>query len=59
MCSYGAVDRVLGGLAQLLKRHDDAVRHLEAAIQRNAALGGASIPSGTWRGSAARTRSGG
>jgi hypothetical protein len=37
--SYGAVDRVLGGLAQLLERHDDAVRHLHDAIRLNTALG--------------------
>src|SRR5262249_44507244 len=29
--SYGAVDRLLGGLAELLGRHDDAVRHLNDA----------------------------
>ena len=33
------VDRHLGGLAELLGRHDDAVRHLEDAVQVNAALG--------------------
>ena len=37
--SYGAVDRLLGGLAELLGRQDDAVRHLEDAIRLNAALG--------------------
>ena len=37
--SYGAVDRHLGGLAALLGRRDDAVRHLRAAIVRNDALG--------------------
>jgi DNA-binding SARP family transcriptional activator/tetratricopeptide (TPR) repeat protein len=37
--SHGAVDRPLGGLAALLGRHDDAVRHLEDAIRINAALG--------------------
>ena len=37
--SYGAVDRHLGGLAELLDRQDDAVRHLEDAIRLNAALG--------------------
>jgi DNA-binding SARP family transcriptional activator len=37
--SYGAVDRHLGGLAALLGRRDDAVRHLRAAIDRNAVLG--------------------
>ena len=39
VASYGAVDRHLGGLAALLGRHDDAVRHLEAAIRRNDELG--------------------
>ena len=37
--SYGAVDRHLGGLAALLGRRDDAVRHLHAAIDRNEELG--------------------
>ncbi len=37
--SYGAVDRLLGGLAEILGRHDDAVRHLKDAIRLNAALG--------------------
>lgn len=37
--SYGAVDRLLGGLAELLGRRDDAVRHLEDAIRLNDALG--------------------
>ena len=37
--SYGAVDRLLGGLAELLGREGDAVRHLEDAIRLNAALG--------------------
>ena len=37
--SFGAVDRHLGGLAALLGRHDDAVRHLHAAIARNDELG--------------------
>jgi hypothetical protein len=37
--SYGAVDRLLGGLAELLGRQSDAVRHLEDAIRLNAALG--------------------
>ena len=37
--SYGAVDRHLGGLAELLDRQDNAVRHLEDAIRLNAALG--------------------
>ncbi|MEA2282482.1 MAG: hypothetical protein QOK21_3089, partial [Solirubrobacteraceae bacterium] len=34
-----AVDRHLGGLAALLGRHDDAERHLRAAIVRNDELG--------------------
>jgi tetratricopeptide (TPR) repeat protein len=37
--SYGAVDRLLGGLAELLGRREDAVRHLEDAIRLNASLG--------------------
>jgi tetratricopeptide (TPR) repeat protein len=37
--SYGAVDRLLGGLAELLGRQGDAVRHLEDAIRLNMALG--------------------
>jgi hypothetical protein len=39
VCSYGAADRVLGGLAHLLDRHDDAVRHLQDAVRINTALG--------------------
>jgi len=39
VCSYGAVDRVLGGLADLDGRRDDAVRHLQDAVRINAALG--------------------
>jgi hypothetical protein len=39
VCSYGAVDRMLGGLAALLGRQADAVRHLEDAIRINDALG--------------------
>ena len=39
VASYGAVDRHLGGLAALLGRRDDAVRHLRAAIARNDELG--------------------
>jgi DNA-binding SARP family transcriptional activator/tetratricopeptide (TPR) repeat protein len=39
VCSYGAADRVLGGLAHLLGRHDDAVRHLRDAVRINTALG--------------------
>ena len=38
-CSYGAVDRHLGGLAALLGRRDDAIRHLRTAIDRDAELG--------------------
>ncbi len=39
VASYGAVDRVLGGLAALLGRRDAAVAHLRAAIARNDELG--------------------
>jgi tetratricopeptide (TPR) repeat protein len=39
VASYGAIDRHLGGLAALLGRRDDAVRHLRAAIARNGELG--------------------
>jgi DNA-binding SARP family transcriptional activator len=39
VCNYGAVDRSLGGLAALLGRRDDAVRHLENAVRINDALG--------------------
>jgi DNA-binding SARP family transcriptional activator/tetratricopeptide (TPR) repeat protein len=38
-CSYGAADRSLGGLAALLGRREDAVRHLEDAIRLNEAFG--------------------
>ena len=38
-CSYGAVDRTLGGLAGLLGRQRDAVRHLEDAIRLNDTFG--------------------
>ncbi len=48
-CSYGAVDRSLGGLAGLLGREHDAVRHLEDAIQLNDAFGAA-----VWRARAER-----
>src|SRR4051794_18338236 len=37
--SYGAVDRLLGGLAALLGRPEDAVRHLHAAIRRDEEMG--------------------
>ena len=37
--SFGAVDAPLGGLAALLGRHRDALRHLEDAMRINAALG--------------------
>jgi hypothetical protein len=37
--SYGAVDGCLGGLASLLGRHDDAVRHLRDAVRRNDEMG--------------------
>jgi DNA-binding SARP family transcriptional activator/tetratricopeptide (TPR) repeat protein len=39
VCSYGAIDRPLGGLAALLGRRPDAVRHLEDAIRINDTLG--------------------
>jgi tetratricopeptide (TPR) repeat protein len=39
VCSYGAIDRPLGGLAALLGRQADAVRHLEDAVRINDALG--------------------
>jgi hypothetical protein len=39
VCSYGAIDKFLGGLAALLGRHEDAVRHLRAAVERNDELG--------------------
>ena len=48
-CSYGAVDRSLGGLASLLGRERDAVRHLEDAIQLNEEFGAA-----VWRARAER-----
>jgi DNA-binding SARP family transcriptional activator len=38
-CSFGAVNRTLGGLATLLDRKIDAVRHLEDAIRLNDAFG--------------------
>ena len=38
-CSFGAVDRTLGGLAGLLGRKLDAVRHLEDAIRLNDTFG--------------------
>lgn len=37
--SYGAVDRLLGGLATLLGRDDEAIHHLKEAIRVNEALG--------------------
>jgi DNA-binding SARP family transcriptional activator/tetratricopeptide (TPR) repeat protein len=37
--SYGVVDRHLGGLAAVLGRRDDAIRHLRTAIDRDAELG--------------------
>jgi tetratricopeptide (TPR) repeat protein len=37
--NYGAIDRHLGGLATLLGRRKDAIRHLEDAIRLNEALG--------------------
>jgi DNA-binding SARP family transcriptional activator len=41
VCSFGAVDRTLGGLAVLLGWEADAVRHLEDAIRLNEAVGAA------------------
>ena len=38
-CSFGAVDRTLGGLASLLGRENHAVRHLKDAIRFNDAFG--------------------
>ena len=37
--SYGSVDRYLGGLAAVLGRRDEAIAHLRAANDHNAALG--------------------
>ena len=37
--NYGAIDRHLGGLAAVLGRREDAIRHLESAIHVNDALG--------------------
>ena len=37
--SYGAIDRHLGGLAAVLGRRDDAIRHLQAGIALDAELG--------------------
>jgi DNA-binding SARP family transcriptional activator len=37
--SYGSVDRYLGGLAAVLGRRDEAIAHLHAANDHNAALG--------------------
>jgi tetratricopeptide (TPR) repeat protein len=37
--NYGAIDRLLGGLAALLGRAEDAIRHLEDAIRVNEVLG--------------------
>lgn len=39
VCSYGASDRPLGGLAALLGRPTDAMRHLENAIRIDDTLG--------------------
>ena len=39
MISYGVADRLLGGLAALLGRRDDAARHFEAALRLNGAMG--------------------
>ena len=38
-CSFGAVDRTLGRLADLLGRKDHAIRHLQDAIQLNDTFG--------------------
>ena len=37
--SYGAIDRHLGGLAAVIGRRDEALRHLRVAIGRDAELG--------------------
>jgi tetratricopeptide (TPR) repeat protein len=37
--NYGAIDRHLGGLAAVLGRNEEAIRHLETAISVNEALG--------------------
>jgi AAA ATPase domain/Bacterial transcriptional activator domain len=37
--NYGAIDRHLGGLAAVLGRKKDAIRHLENAVRVNEALG--------------------
>jgi tetratricopeptide (TPR) repeat protein len=47
--SYGAIDRVLGGLAAVLGHQDDAIRHLRDAVAVNDALGCT-----VWRGDAER-----
>lgn len=47
--SSGAIDRPLGGLAAVLGRQSDAVRHLEDAIRINDTLGCA-----VWRDQAER-----
>jgi DNA-binding SARP family transcriptional activator len=47
--SYGAIDHALGGLAALLGREADAVRHLQDAVRLNDALGCA-----VWRAHAER-----
>jgi hypothetical protein len=39
VCSFGAVDRHLGGLAALLGRDEDAERHLRAAVELNERMG--------------------
>jgi DNA-binding SARP family transcriptional activator len=39
VCSFGSIDRHLGGLAALLGRRDDAARHLRAGIARDEAMG--------------------
>jgi len=39
ICTYGAVDRTLGGLAAQLGRERDATRHLADAVRLNDAFG--------------------
>jgi hypothetical protein len=39
VCSYGSIDRHLGGLASLLGRREDAERHLRAGIAHDEEMG--------------------